>query len=77
MVGGFSRFGVTRQIVFAIFLLVVIKVVESAVTDSVRKDAGLWFLVYLPTGVGLGMVVMLLWQAARPFRRRRRREVAA
>lgn len=77
MVGGFSRFGVTKQIVFAIFLLVVIKVVESAMTDSVRKDASLWFLVYMPTLVGLGMVVALLWHAARPFRPRRRREATS
>jgi lipopolysaccharide export system permease protein len=78
-VGGFSRFGVTRQIVFAIALLVVVKLVESAVTDPVRGNPALWPLVYLPSLVGLVMVVTLLWQAARPFRPRRsaRAEAAA
>lgn len=68
MVGGFSRFGVTRQIIFAIALLVLVKVVESAVTDPVRGDARLWPLVYLPSLVGLMIATLLLWMAARPFR---------
>ncbi|MGP6085604.1 LPS export ABC transporter permease LptF [Antarctobacter jejuensis] len=73
MVGGFSRLGVTRQIVFAIGLLVVVKLVESAVTDPVRGNAALWPLVYLPSVTGLGMSTLLLWQAARPYRPRRSR----
>lgn len=73
MVGGFSRFGVTRQIVFAIVLLVVVKLVESAVTDPVRADYRLWPLVYLPSALGIVMVLGLLWQASRPYRPRRRR----
>ena len=81
MVGGFSRFGVTRQIIFAIALLVLVKVVESAVTDPVRGDARLWPLVYLPSLVGLMIATLLLWMAARPFRparwRSRRQGAAA
>lgn len=76
MVGGFSRFGVTRQIVFAIFLLVLVKIVESAVTDPVRGDPRLWPLVYLPSLLGVVMAVTLLWQASRPFRPRRARATA-
>ncbi len=81
MVGGFSRFGVTRQIVFAIGLLVFVKVLESAVTDPVRGDDRLWPLVYLPSIVGLVLATVLLWVAARPFRpgraRARTQEAAA
>lgn len=77
MVGGYSRFGVTRQIVFAIVLLVLVKLVESAVTDPVRGDPLLWPLVYLPSLVGLLMVWALLRQAARPFRPRRARRADA
>ncbi|WGW05841.1 LPS export ABC transporter permease LptF [Tropicibacter oceani] len=72
MVGGYSRFGVTRQIIGAIFLLVLVKMVESAVTDPVRGDPALWPLVYLPSLVGFGIVLTLLWRAARPYRPRRR-----
>ena len=71
LTGSFSRFGVGRQIVVAIFLLVVIKLVESAVTDPTRSNAQLWPLVYLPSVVGSAMVVGLLHLAARPFRRPR------
>ncbi len=73
MVGGFSRLGVTRQIVFAIGLLVVVKLVESAVTDPVRGNPRLWPLVYLPSITGIIIACLLLWQAARPYRPRRPR----
>ena len=71
MTGSFSRFGVGRQIVVAIFLLVVIKLVESAVTDPTRNNAALWPLIYLPSLVGLVMAAGLLHLAARPFRQPR------
>ena len=77
MVGGFSRLGAMRQVVFAIFLMVSVKLVEGAVTDPVRSDPGLWPLTYLPTVVGLGLTVGLLWQASRPYRPRRARVEAA
>lgn len=72
MVGGYSRFGVTKQIVFAISLIVIVKFMESVVTDPVRGDPRLWPLVYLPSGVGLGLVVTLLWRASRTKRPRKR-----
>ena len=75
--GTFSRFGVTRQIVNAIFLLVAVKMVESVVTEPVRSDPALWPLVYTPTVVGIAIVVTMLFVSARPFRPRRRRSEAA
>lgn len=79
IVGGFSRFGVTRQIIMAILLLVVVKLVESGITEPARNDTALWPLVYLPSLVGLAMVLFMLWRAAKPFRPRRPKgqEVAA
>jgi lipopolysaccharide export system permease protein len=71
MVGGFSRFGVGRQIIGSIFLLVIIKLVESAVTEPARSNVELWPLVYVPTLVGFVISGTLLHLAARPFRRRR------
>lgn len=70
LIGGFSRFGVGRQIVGAIFLLVVVKLAESAVTDPVRNNADFWPLIYLPTVVGLGISAALLHSAARNLTRR-------
>lgn len=71
-VGGFSRFGVWKQIVFAIGLLVVVKFVEGSVTDPVRKDGALWPILYLPALIGVVISALLLWWAARPRRLRRR-----
>lgn len=63
--GGYSRLGVTKHIVFAIFLLVVVKMVESSVTDPVRSNAALWPLVYLPSLVGMAIAAALIHNAAR------------
>ena len=66
LVGGFSRFGVWKQIVGAFVLLVLVKLVEGLVTDPVRANADLWPLVYMPTIAGLAMAGTLLTWAARP-----------
>ncbi len=68
MTASYSRFGVTKQVVGAIFLLVFIKLVESGVSDPVRANPALWPLIYLPSLVGLGIAVFLLWRASKPFR---------
>ena len=72
MVGGYSRFGVWRQIVAAIFLIIVVKAFESVGLNAARGDPRLWFATYLPSFIGLVIVFALLSCAARPdlFRRR-------
>jgi lipopolysaccharide export system permease protein len=71
LVGGFSRFGVGRQIIGAILLLVLVKLVESIVTDPIRANANLWPLVYAQSVFGLGVSILMLRLAARPRRRRK------
>lgn len=62
LVGGFSRFGVWRQIVGAIVILVLLKLIEGAVAEPVRSTPHLWPLIYLPSIVGLGVAsVLLAW----------------
>ncbi|GGG75318.1 LPS export ABC transporter permease LptF [Salipiger pallidus] len=68
MSASYSRFGVTKQVVGAIFLLVLVKVIESAVGGPVRANPALWPLIYVPALSGLLMALLLLYQAARPFR---------
>lgn len=72
MVGGFSRFGVWRQIVAAIMLIIVIKAFETMGIRLARNDEGLWFMAYLPSVIGFVMVWCLLFWASRPhlFKRR-------
>jgi lipopolysaccharide export system permease protein len=76
LVGGFSRFGVWKQIVGALVLLVLVKMIEGLVTDPVRANADLWPLVYLPSAVGLAMAAGLLHWAARPRRSIRKTKAA-
>ena len=69
MIGSFSRFGATRQILFAIFLLVLIKMVESLVTGPVRSSPSLWYLVYAPSVFAFVTSGLLLFKASQPKRR--------
>ncbi len=72
LVGGFSRFGVWRQIVAAIFLIVVVKAMETAGLNMARSDERLWFATYLPGVAGFFIVWCLLFAASRPYLFKRR-----
>lgn len=69
LTGDFSRMGIGRQIVLAIFLLVLLKMIESAVTEPARADARLWPLLYLPGLTGVGLAGAMLAYAGRNRRR--------
>lgn len=66
MVGSFSRFGVTRQILTAIVMLILLKVIESSVAGYVYANAALWPLVYLHVVIGFVLCSGMLWLAERP-----------
>ncbi len=72
LIGNFSRFGVWRQIIAAIFLIVVVKAIETAGLNVSRSDENLWFATYLPSIAGFAIVGFLLFWAGRPnlFKRR-------
>jgi len=63
---GFSRFGSGRFIALAIFLLVILKLVESVVTEPARTNLDLWYLVYAPSVVGLIMFWVLMYLSIHP-----------
>ncbi len=71
-VGGYSRFGVWRQIIGAIFLIIVIKGIESAGLNAARANEDLWIMTYLPCVGGFAIIWALLFVAGRPhlFRRK-------
>ena len=79
MIGGFSRFGVWKQVVAALFLIIFVKMCETLVAGTVRDTANLWPLIYLPTAIGLGLVWFMLFWSTRPglFRRRSTRGLPA
>lgn len=66
ILGGFSRFGVWREIVIAFVLLIAIDGMRSGLTDMVRQDAGRWPVLYLPTLIGTLLVIGMIWQTAHP-----------
>jgi len=56
----FSRYGRGRFVALAIFLLANVKIVESAVIAITRSNSSSWPLVYLPTLIGLSIVVIMI-----------------
>lgn len=66
LLGGFSRFGVWRQVLTAFVLLIGVKLVEGAVAGAVLVSASAWPLLYLPAAVGLALSAVLLHLAANP-----------
>jgi lipopolysaccharide export system permease protein len=71
MVGGFSRFGVWRQIGLAVLLIIILQAVENQTADMARRDASAWPLVYLPTFLGAAAILCMLWIAGKPALLRR------
>lgn len=68
LLGAFSRFGLWRQIVFAVLLLILVQTVATVATGAVLRDATLWPLLYAAPLGGVGIGTALLWLAQRPRR---------
>ena len=74
LVGGFSRFGVWKQVVLAIFLVIAVKFTESMAANAARSQPENWLLPYIPIVFGLAVSFGLLVLAANPtlFKRSKR-----
>ncbi len=70
MLGGFSRFGLWKQIGAAVLGLIALQMLANAATSASRDLPGLWGLFYLPPLAGIAAAVATLALAARPRRRR-------
>lgn len=66
LLGSFSRFGVWRQILFAIVVLILLQLLDNGAADLARKDATLWPVIYAPAAIGTLFAIVLLWISARP-----------
>ncbi len=79
LIGGFSRFGVWREIVIAFGLLLALDGMRGALVPQVRETASLWPILYLPALIGAILSGLMLLHAARPGWRARfhRRGAAA
>jgi lipopolysaccharide export system permease protein len=79
LIGGFSRFGVWREIVLAFGLLIFLDGLRGTLSSEVIANAALWPLLYIPALTGGGIGVVMLLHAANPAWRARlkRRRAAA
>lgn len=68
MLGAFSRFGLWRQILFAIVLLIFVQMVNNAALGVTFRNAGVWALAYLAPALGFCAGTIMLWLAERPRR---------
>jgi len=72
MLGGFSRFGVLRQVLAAVAFVIALSTLAVMLRGIVRNDIGFWPLLYLPDAIGLLTVYLLLRTRQRPMRRRQK-----
>ena len=68
MLGGFSRFGLWRQMGLAVGLLIGMQLVWTWGGSVAIKAASAWPAVYLASLAGIAVAGALLWQAQRPRR---------
>ena len=73
LLGGFSRFGIWKQIIGAISILILLKLIEGSITEVVISRLSAWPLTYLPAVLGIAISGIMLTLANRPalFTRRR------
>ena len=75
--GGFSRFGVWRQIVTAVGFIILVKMAETLGASLSLRNPAFWPAVYLPFLLGVVLTVSLLLWAGREKRRPGHAAVAA
>lgn len=66
LIGGFSRFGIWREIALAFALLIAIDGSRGTLVRMVQTQADLWPILYLPSLFGALVVLGALWQSAHP-----------
>ena len=70
MLGAFSRFGMWRQIVGAVVLLILTQLIGNAAVQLAVEDERYWAAAYLPVLFGAAVSALMLWLAGRPKRLR-------
>ena len=68
LIGAFTRFGLWRQVLAAVVLLVVVQLIDNLAAAVALRDDRAWALAYLAPVLGLLLAVALLWWAGGPRR---------
>lgn len=71
LLGAFSRFGLWRQILVSILLLLVVQAVATVTSSSAQVGSGNWGMVYAAPVLGIAMGAAELWISQRPRRVKR------
>ncbi|MGL5009151.1 MAG: LPS export ABC transporter permease LptF [Paracoccaceae bacterium] len=66
LIGAFSRFGLWRQIIFAVLLLILVQLVNTATTGIALQAVGRAWMAYLAPAFGIAVGGGLLWWSQRP-----------
>ena len=77
LLGAFSRFGLWRQVLIAVGLLIVVQAISTVATGLGSVSDGGWVWAYAAPVVGLAIGTFELWWSQRPKRLRRGAVVAA
>ncbi|EPX79195.1 LPS export ABC transporter permease LptF [Litoreibacter arenae] len=64
LLGGFSRFGVWRQVIIAVVLIILVQLVSNVAEEAARKDASLFWLAYAAPAVGAALAAVLLYSTS-------------
>jgi lipopolysaccharide export system permease protein len=64
MLGGFSRFGVWRQVLIAVVLIILVQMVSNVAEETARKDAALFWLAYAAPAIGGLIAAALLYSTS-------------
>ncbi|MFV0300786.1 MAG: LPS export ABC transporter permease LptF [Paracoccus sp. (in: a-proteobacteria)] len=65
LIGGYSRFGVWRQVIWAIVGLIGVQFLTIGAANLAAANPARWPLIYVPALAGTGLCLLLLWLAAR------------
>ncbi|GFE64055.1 LPS export ABC transporter permease LptF [Litoreibacter roseus] len=76
LVGGFSRFGVWRQVIAAVVLVIFTQIIANTSEDIARDDIGLFWLAYMAPLFGFLVAVTLMWFSGRVRHRKAEAQMA-
>ncbi len=65
MIGGYSRFGSSKQIAMGVVFLIIIKITESYANELMLKSKGNWVYLYLPILIGFSIFSFLMLLASK------------
>ena len=68
LIGAFSRFGLWRQIIFAVLLLILVQLVNTASAGIALRSAAMAWVAYAAPVFGIAIGTALLWFSQRPRR---------